>query len=116
VTHIFLQLYTLEDTCAPSEWTSIEMELKEDMQVPMQKPLDLARFLAATMTFMSNVKNALVFFDNKVFMKIAKFRQVPSPICVPEDMIPRSKEDIMHIEGLSVVSGWHVVFSARKAC
>lgn len=98
------QLYTLDDTCAQSEWTSIQMVLKEDMQVPAPKPFDLARFLAATMTFMSSVENAHVYFDNKIFMKIAKSRQVPSPIRVPKHMIPRSKEDTMHIKGLSVVT------------
>ncbi|KAG1871608.1 hypothetical protein F4604DRAFT_1768978 [Suillus subluteus] len=98
------QLYTLDDACSQSEWTSIEMVLKEDMQVPVPKPFDLARFLAATMTFMSSVENAHVSFDNKVFMKIVKSRQVPSPIRVPKDMIPRSKEDTMHIKGLSVVT------------
>ncbi|KAG2107834.1 hypothetical protein BD769DRAFT_1500263 [Suillus cothurnatus] len=102
--HISPQLYTLEDTCPQSEWTSIEMVLKEDMQVPIPKPFDLARFLAATMTFMSSVENAHVFFDNKIFMKIAKSRHVPSSIRIPKDMIPRSKEDTMHIKGLSVVT------------
>lgn len=114
-THISLQLYTLDDTCPQSEWTSIEMQLKEDMQIPVPKPFDLARFLAATMTFMSCVENAHVSFNDKIFMKIAKSRQVPSSIRVPKDMIPRSKEDTMHIKGLSVVSGLHVVFSAREA-
>lgn len=98
------QLYTLDDTCAQSKWTSIEMLLKEDMQVPIPKPFDLARFLAATMTFMSCVENADVTFDNKPFMKIVKSRQVPKPISVPKDMIPRSKEDTMHIKGLSVAT------------
>ncbi|KAG2138221.1 hypothetical protein BD769DRAFT_1434765, partial [Suillus cothurnatus] len=98
------QLYTLEGTCSQSEWTSIEMVLKEDMQVPIPKPFDLARFLAATMTFMSSVENTHVFFDNKIFMKIAKSRQLPSSIRIPKDMIPRSKEDTMHIKGLSVVT------------
>ncbi|KAG2141054.1 hypothetical protein DEU56DRAFT_797004 [Suillus clintonianus] len=98
------QLYTLDDDCAPSEWTSIEMELKEDLQVSFPKPFDLARFLAATMTFMSTVENAHVFFDNKVFMKINKSRHVPSLIRVPKDMVPRSKEGTMNIKELSVVT------------
>ncbi|KAG2129991.1 hypothetical protein BD769DRAFT_1453255, partial [Suillus cothurnatus] len=97
-------LYTLEGSCSQSEWTSIEMVLKEDMQVPIPKPFDLARFLAATMTFVSSVENAHVFFDNKIFMKIAKSRQLPSSIRIPKDMIPRNKEDTMHIKGLSVVT------------
>jgi hypothetical protein len=91
------------------------MVLKEDMQVPTPKPFDLARFLAATMTFVSSVENAHVFFDNKIFMKIAKSRQLPSSIHIPKDMILRSKEDTMHIKGLSVVSALCVVFSAREA-
>jgi hypothetical protein len=89
------------------------MVLKEDMQVPIPKPFDLARFLAATMTFMSSVENAHVSFDNKVFMKIAKSRQTPRAIRFPKDMIPRSKKETMHIKGLSVASGWRVVSSAR---
>ncbi|KAG1718937.1 uncharacterized protein EDB91DRAFT_1352139 [Suillus paluster] len=55
---MFLQLYTLDDDSAQIKWTSIEMEWKEDLQVSFPKPFDLARFLAATMTFMSTVEKA----------------------------------------------------------
>ncbi|KAG0706642.1 hypothetical protein DFH29DRAFT_900607 [Suillus ampliporus] len=98
------QLYTLEDTCAQSEWTSIEMVLKEDMQVPVPKPFDLARYLAATMTFMSSVENAHVFFDDKVFLKISKFRQGSTPIRVPKDMLRWSNEGTMNIKAVSVLT------------
>ncbi|KAG1730664.1 uncharacterized protein EDB91DRAFT_1059251, partial [Suillus paluster] len=98
------QLYTLEDTCAPNKWTSIEMVLKEDMQLPVPKPFDLARFLAATMTFMSWVENAHVSFNNKVFMKIAKSRQAPTQTRVPNDMLPRSNEGTMNINTVSVTT------------
>ncbi|KAG1854077.1 hypothetical protein C8R48DRAFT_776849 [Suillus tomentosus] len=40
----------------------------------------------------------------KVFMKINKSRPVPSPIRVPKDMVPRSKEGAMNIKGVSVVT------------
>ncbi|KAG1747484.1 kinesin motor domain-containing protein [Suillus lakei] len=87
-----------------SEWNSIEMEAKEDLEVSFPKPFDLASFLAATMIFMSTVENAHVFFDNKVFMKINKSGHVPSPIRVPKDVVPRSKEGTMNIKGVSVVT------------
>jgi hypothetical protein len=82
------------------------MDLKEDMRGPVPKPFDLARFLAATMTFMSSVKTTSVFFDGKVFLKLAKSRDMlPSNIPLPRDMYPTSVEGTMNIKTVSVVSG-----------
>lgn len=103
-THIFLQLYTLDDTCADSPWTSIEMELKEDLRGPVPKPFDLARFLASTMTFMSSLNTTSVLFDGKVFLKIAKSRQEPSKIPIPDHMERSSSGGTMNIKTVSVVS------------
>lgn len=99
------QLFTEDGTCADSPWTSIEMELKEDMRAPVPKPFDLARFLAATMTFMSSVKTTSVFFDDKVFLKIHKFREYSSDdLPIPSDMLRKSEEDTMKIGTVSVVT------------
>ena len=81
------------------------MELKEDMRLPVPKPFDLARFLAATMTFMSSVNNTIVSFDDNIFMKIAKSRDESTRIPIPNDMSPKSKEGTMDIKAVSVVSG-----------
>ncbi|KAJ8595100.1 hypothetical protein M405DRAFT_929750, partial [Rhizopogon salebrosus TDB-379] len=97
------QLYTLDDTCPNSEWTSIEMKLKEDMRGPVPNPFDLARFLAATMTFMSRVETTSVFFDGRAFLKLAKFREVPTGIALPSDMRPTSAKGTMGIKTVSVV-------------
>jgi len=99
-----LQLFTSDDTCLQNEWTSIEMELKEDMRGPVPKPFDLARFLAATMTFMSCLKTTCVFFDGKMFLKTAKTRGVSSGIPLPSDMIHTSKGGTMNIRAVSVAS------------
>jgi hypothetical protein len=101
--HIFFQLYTLDNTCADSEWTSIEMDLKKDMQGLVPKPFDLARFLSATMTFMSSVKTISVFFDGWAFLKLTKSRGLPDDIAPPSDMHPRSTGDTMQIDTVSVV-------------
>jgi hypothetical protein len=93
----------LDNTCADSEWTSIEMDLKKDMQGVVPKPFDLARFLSATMTFMSSVKTISVFFDGWAFLKLTKSRGLPDDIALPSDMHPRSTGDTMQIDTVSVV-------------
>jgi hypothetical protein len=103
IIYIFLQLYTQGNTCAKSEWTSIEMDLKEDMRGPVPKPFDLARFLAATMTFMLRVKTISVSFDGRAFLKLAKSRDLPNDIALPSDMRFRSMGDTMQINTVSVV-------------
>jgi len=80
------------------------MELKEDLRGPVPKPFDLARFLAATMTFMSSLNTTSVLFDGKVFLKIAKSRQEPSKIPIPDDMKRKSSRGTMNITTVSVVS------------
>ncbi|KAJ8579837.1 hypothetical protein M405DRAFT_869920, partial [Rhizopogon salebrosus TDB-379] len=97
------QLYTLDNTCANSEWTSIEMNLKKDMRGPVPKPFDLARFLAATMTFMSSVKTISVSFDGWAFLKLTKSRDLPNDIALPSDMRPTSTGHTMQINTVSVV-------------
>jgi len=80
------------------------MELKEDMRGPVPKPFDLARFLVATMTFMSSLKTTSVFFDGKLFLKIIKSREEPSKIPIPDDMKRSSSGGTMNITTVSVVS------------
>ncbi|OAX40997.1 hypothetical protein K503DRAFT_798335 [Rhizopogon vinicolor AM-OR11-026] len=98
------QLYTLDNTCANSPWTSIEMELKEDMQGPVPKPFDLARFLTATMTFMPTLKTISVFFDDRVFLEITKSIEEPSNVPIPSEMLRESEGGMMNIKTVSVVS------------
>jgi hypothetical protein len=80
------------------------MTLKEDMRGPVPKPFDLARFLAATMTFMSCLKTTSVFFDDEVFLKIAKSSGLSSNIPLPPNMMPISKGGMMNIKTVSLVS------------
>ncbi|OJA15596.1 hypothetical protein AZE42_08334 [Rhizopogon vesiculosus] len=98
------QPYTSDNTCTNSPWTSIEMELKEDMQGPVPKPFDLARFLAATMTFMPTLKTISVFFDDTVFLKITKSIEEPSNVPIPNEMLRESEGRMMNIKTVSVVS------------
>ena len=106
VIHTFLQLYTEHATCPDNlnEWTSIEMSLKEDMRGSVPKPFDLARFLAATMTFTSHLQTTTVFFDNNIILKIAKSKETPSNVSLPPNMVASSKERRMDIKTVSVVS------------
>jgi hypothetical protein len=80
------------------------MDLKKDMRGPVPKPFDLARFLASTMTFMSNVKTLSVFFDGRAFLELAKSRNAPDNIALPNDMHPTSAEGTMRISTVSAVS------------
>ena len=103
-THTFLQLYTLEDEYVCDEWTTIEMELKKDMRDPIPNPSDLARFLSATMTFMSHLKTTSVLLDGKELLKIEKFREEPNDVLIPSDMKCTNEEESMRINTVSVAS------------
>jgi len=78
--------------------------LKEDMRGSVPKPFDLARFLAATMTFTSHLQTTTVFFDNNIILKIAKSKETPSNVSLPPSMVAGSKERRMDIKTVSVVS------------
>ncbi|KIJ66620.1 hypothetical protein HYDPIDRAFT_26952 [Hydnomerulius pinastri MD-312] len=41
------QLMVQSNSCTKDKWTTIEMELKEESQIPIPKPFDLSRFLCA---------------------------------------------------------------------
>ena len=74
------------------------MELKKDMRGPMPKPSDLARFLSATMTFLSCLETMSVFFDGEELLNITKSRTEPDSISVASDMMLTSNEKTMNID------------------
>jgi len=80
------------------------MELKEDMRGPLPKPFDLARFLVATMTFMSYLNTTSVLFDGKVIFEVVRSRKEPSSIPIPRVMNSTSVGGTMTIKTVSFAS------------
>ncbi|KAF8752076.1 hypothetical protein RHS01_07718 [Rhizoctonia solani] len=59
-----------------SEWTSFEMPLRESAPLP-GLPVDIARFLATSLTFMTHLRSVSMFFDGRCLVKVEK--EVGSP-------------------------------------
>ena len=91
------------------------MELKEDVRDSVPKPFDLARFLAATMTFMSHLKTTTVFFDGNDILKIVKSREEPRGTGIPSNMKSITEGKTMTIATISVISEWLVALSTCEA-
>jgi Protein of unknown function (DUF3684) len=72
-----------------STWTSFEMGLREPAPLPA-RPLDLARFLASSITFMTNLREVSLFFNDKKLIHLTKDADKPSDVTVPRDMLTKA--------------------------
>jgi len=72
-----------------SAWTSFEMGLREPAPLPA-RPLDLARFLASSITFMTNLREVSLVFNDKKLVHLTKDADKPSDVAIPRDMITKA--------------------------
>lgn len=72
-----------------SAWTSFEMGLREPAPLPA-RPLDLARFLASSITFMTNLRAVSLFFNDKKLVHLTKDADKPSDVAIPRDMVTKA--------------------------
>ena len=77
-----------------SAWTSFEMGLREPAPLPA-RPLDLARFLASSITFMTNLREVSLFFNDKKLVHLTKDADKPSDVAIPRDMKATSPKRTM---------------------
>lgn len=72
-----------------SAWTSFEMGLREPAPLPA-RPLDLARFLASSITFMTNLREVSLFFNDKKLVHLTKDVDKPSDVAIPKGMLTKA--------------------------
>ncbi|KAG8924329.1 hypothetical protein FRC02_010499 [Tulasnella sp. 418] len=80
-----------------SPWTSFEMPLRQPSSLP-GPPMDIARFLATSLTFMTNLRDVSVFIDNNRLIRIQKDIGQINPLSVPIDLIPKSTLGFMEVK------------------
>ncbi|KAG8895151.1 hypothetical protein FRB99_000735, partial [Tulasnella sp. 403] len=78
-------------------WTTFSMPLREASTFPA-RPIDIARFLATSLTFMRNLCDVSMFFDEHQLVRVTKSAGRPRSIPLPGNLNPRSG-----IEGTMVV-------------
>ena len=72
-----------------SAWTSFEMGLREPAPLPA-RPLDLARFLASSITFMTNLREVSLVFNDKKLVHLTKDANKPLDVAIPRDMLNKA--------------------------
>ncbi|KAG6375323.1 hypothetical protein JVT61DRAFT_3551 [Boletus reticuloceps] len=79
----------------PSPWTTFELPLREASPIP--PPLEFMRFLASSITFMVNLRELGVFFDEHCIGCIKKFPGTIQPVAVPGELKRSSPLNIMNV-------------------
>ncbi|KIJ65764.1 hypothetical protein HYDPIDRAFT_186930 [Hydnomerulius pinastri MD-312] len=93
---LYVRRGSLSQKKTPDPWTTFEMPLREPG--PMPPALDFMRFLASSITFMVNLRDVVVFFDDYHIGHIKKSSEPPRSINVPVEMERSSPENIMHVK------------------
>jgi len=79
-------------------WTTFEMDLREPAPIPTA--FDFTRFLASSITFMANLREVSVYFDDKRLAHLTKYPGTPKELTLPPGLTPTSPMEYMHINGL----------------
>lgn len=72
------------------EWTSFVMPLRETAPFP-GRPVDIARFLATSLTFMANIRDVSMYFDQHRLVHLTKSVGRTKNIPLFASLDPRSK-------------------------
>ncbi|KAG8964407.1 hypothetical protein FRC03_001808 [Tulasnella sp. 419] len=84
---------------APSggPWTSFDMPLREASPLP-GLPVDIARFLATSLTFMTNLRDVSMFVDDHRLAHIQKDVGIPKPLTMPRNLTAKSPQGTMEVK------------------
>ncbi|KAG8933600.1 hypothetical protein FRC02_011522 [Tulasnella sp. 418] len=101
------QLYTRRgDLSSPpsigpsgAPWTSFDMPLREASPLP-GLPADIARFLATSLTFMTNLRDVSMFFDDHRLARIQKDVGVSKSLIMPSNLKTKSPQGIMEVKAV----------------
>ncbi|KAJ1300947.1 hypothetical protein OPQ81_003373 [Rhizoctonia solani] len=86
-----------------AEWTSFEMPLREPAPLP-GLPVDIARFLATSLTFMTHLRSVSMFFDGRCLAKIEKEVGSPRRLVIPRGLKLTSPGGMMNATGMTSTS------------
>ncbi|EJU01784.1 hypothetical protein DACRYDRAFT_107520 [Dacryopinax primogenitus] len=80
-------------------WTSFEMSLREPGPLPAP-PIEIARFLATSLTFMNRLRDVSVYWNEKRLVRIVKELDTPRNLGVPGQLSGASPGKMMTIRGI----------------
>jgi uncharacterized protein DUF3684 len=82
-------------------WTTFQMTLREPS--PMPAALDLTRFLASSITFMTHLSEVSVYFDDQRLVRLSKNRGVPKEMPMPDGLKGTSPEGMMNVKSIETM-------------
>ncbi|KAG8689809.1 hypothetical protein FRC09_012247, partial [Ceratobasidium sp. 395] len=86
-----------------SEWTSFEMPLREATPLP-GLPVDIARFLATSLTFMTHLRNVSMYFDGRCLARVEKEVGIPRNVSIPRGLKGTTPGGMMNATGITSTS------------
>ena len=102
-----LQLYVRRGTIPASvhdvvdPWTTFQMTLREPGHIP--PILDLARFLVASITFMTHLSEVSVYFDDKRLVRLSKNRGMSKEMPMLNGLKGTSPEGMMNVKAIETM-------------
>lgn len=104
---ILFQLYvrrgaepaSLDDVVDP--WTTFQMTLREPGPIPAA--LDFTRFLASSITFMTNLSEVSVYFDDKRLARLSKNRGLLKEMPMLNGLKGTSPEGLMNVKSIETM-------------
>ncbi|KAH7102661.1 hypothetical protein BKA62DRAFT_97201 [Auriculariales sp. MPI-PUGE-AT-0066] len=87
---------------APSgqRWTTFQMELRQPS--PMPNPLDVARFVATSLSFMRKLSKVTIWFDDVSLCIVSKETTGEHSLKLPRSLKTKSSSGFMNVDGLAV--------------
>ena len=86
--------------------TSFTMDLRTPSPLPAS-PLELARFLTTSLTFMNTLERAELFVDDRRLVLVEKETGTMKKVGVPANLERRSEGGLMYVEGLESTGQSH---------
>lgn len=83
-----------------AEWTSFEMPLRDAAPLP-GLPVDIARFLATSLTFMTHLRNVSMYFNGRCLARIEKEVGSPRNVAIPRGLKSNSPGGMMNVSGIA---------------
>ncbi|KZT61430.1 hypothetical protein CALCODRAFT_9895 [Calocera cornea HHB12733] len=101
---LFVRRGTLPDPEPPAvpggnPWTSFEMTLREPGPLPAP-PIEIARFLATSLTFMKCLRDVSVYWNEKRLIRIVKELDDPRTLALPSQLSGASPGKMMTVRGI----------------
>ena len=110
------QLYVRRGTIPASvddlvdPWTTFQMTLREPS--PMPSALDLTRFLASSITFMTHLSEVSVYFDDKRLVRLSKVYGASKELAMLKGLKGTSPKGIMNVKSIETMCEF--CFNFRK--